>query len=144
MIRATLAWLIALGIAAVAGAIVQTQFNLAALTGLGIAVPLGTRVAATLHDLRMFAPTYALVLVFPMLVGFAVARQLARQRGRWRTGLYAGSFGLALAVLLVIVHWLPALPSMIAAARTPAGIAALAATAALGGAVYARLTSARG
>jgi aldose sugar dehydrogenase len=144
MIRAMLAWLVALGVAAAAGTVVQTQFNLAALAGLGIAVPLGTRVAATLHDLRMFAPTYALVLVLPMLVGFAVARPLARQRRRWRAGLYAASFGFALAALLVIVNWLPALPSVIAAGRTPAGIAALAATAGLGGWAYARLTSVRG
>jgi aldose sugar dehydrogenase len=144
MIRSVLASIVALAIAVVAGTVVQTQFNLAALAGLGVAVPLGTRLAATLHDLRMFAPVYALVLLLPMLTAFVVARRLARERRRWRAWVYAGACAFALAVLLMIVNWLPAMPSLIVAARTLAGIAALAVTAGLGGWVYAQLTGASG
>jgi hypothetical protein len=76
-----LAFVGALLIAAAWGSVVQTQFNLHALTAF-VDIPLRVRLLTTLHDLAGFGSLYALMLLVAWLPAFLVAMLLARHR--WR------------------------------------------------------------
>lgn len=136
LLRLGLAWLLAAATTAFAGSVVQTQFSLAAITALGAPVPLGLRLQTTLQDLVGFAPTFGLVAATGFIVAFIVAALLHRLWPGRRTVLYAAAGAAAiLAALLLMNALLPV--TGIGAARTAAGVLALAATGALGGWVFA-------
>jgi hypothetical protein len=113
------AFLVAVVIATLWGAVVQTQFNLAGLASIGAEIPLGLRAQSTLTDIfGGFSPTYAGYVVAPsLLVAFAVAAWVA---GRW-PGAPAFWFALGgfLAVLLAIplVNYLSPVALLIGASR---------------------------
>lgn len=134
-----LAWLLAAAVTAVAGSVVQTQFNLAAIAALGAPVPLGTRLHVTAHDLVNFAPTFGLIGAAGFLVAFPVAALLARRRPEHRISLYtlAGAAAIAAAIGLMDLM-LPV--TVIGAARSWAGILSLALAGALGGWCFARIS----
>ncbi len=131
-------WLLAVLIATVLGSIVQTQFNLAALTGLGVDISAATRLRATVHDLTGFTPLYGAVIAAAFLVALPLASWLARRWPGLRTGLYllAGSLGI-LAALLLMAAVMPITP--VAAARTLSGLLALAACGLVAGWTFATL-----
>src|SRR5690606_10813463 len=63
------AFLVAIVIATVLGAIVQTQYNLDGLTMIGVEITFGQRVQTTLRDIFSgFSPSYAGYVVLPSLL----------------------------------------------------------------------------
>lgn len=134
-LRSVAAYLIAVLVAAALGSIVQTQFNMAAIAGLGVEVPATTRLAVTLEDLGRFAPLYAAIVAVALLVGFAVAGLLARRASGWRRPLFILAGGLAIAAALALMN--AVLPvTAIAASRFASGYLALALAGAAGGWAY--------
>jgi len=73
--RTILAFIAAVVIATVWGSIVQTQFNLNALAGIGVDITPGVRISTTVSDIFSgFSPTYGGYVVLPSLfVALAVA-----------------------------------------------------------------------
>jgi hypothetical protein len=141
-LRHLLAWLLAVAVTAVAGTIVQTQFNLGAIAALGAPVPADARLATTLHDLAGFAPLFAAVTAAGFLVAFLVAGLLLRFLPDYRKLVFTLAGVAAIAVAIVLMNaMLPVTP--IAATRSLAGFAALAATGAPGGWIFAVLARRR-
>jgi hypothetical protein len=137
-LKLLLAWLAATSLAAAVGSIVQTQFNLAAISAIGAPVPFAVRLQTTLQDLAGFAPTYAAVVAVGLLVAFLVTGRLVRRWPQRRTSLYtlAGAAAIITAILLMNA----ALPiTGIGATRSLAGLIALGAAGALGGRLFAAL-----
>lgn len=133
-----LAWLAAVLTASLLGAMVQTQFNLAALAQLGASISLPTRLLTTVEDVLFFGSTYALLTAVALLLAFACAGLLAR---RWpQQGLLlfvlAGLVGIF--VLLTAINLsLPMTP--IAATRHAAAVPLMALGGAAAGWVFWRL-----
>ncbi|MCC5856872.1 MAG: hypothetical protein JJT90_01835 [Ectothiorhodospiraceae bacterium] len=141
MIRAAqhvLVFLVAVVCAAALGSLVQSQFNLAALQGMGVPVPLGLWIRTSLQDLIGFAPIYAIVVAVAYLVAFPIAGLLARRLRGGAVWLYAlaGGAGILLAILLINAA-LPMTP--LAVTRYALGTAALSVAGAIGGLIFARL-----
>ncbi len=138
------AFLAAVVLTVVWGAVVQTQYNLAALVGIGADIDAGTNLQATLTDIFSgFSPTYAGYIVVPaLLVAFFVAWLVVK-----RTGAPLLWFGLAggLAILAGIpfVNWLSPLALLIGASRDVSCTVLMAAGGALGGLLFAWMTYAR-
>lgn len=128
--------------AAVSGTIVQSQINLAAISALGQPIGLAERWSMSMFDLRSFAPMWSLVLAFAFLLAWPVAGWLAR---RWPSarGLLFPLAGLCAVVcaLLAMDALLPV--TVVAAARSLAGMLLLGLCGALGGWVYVRATAQR-
>jgi hypothetical protein len=131
-----LAWVLA----AAWGSVVQTQFNLQALVGLGVDVPPALRAETTWRDLIGFGPVYAGILAAGWLPALAAAAFLARRWPDWRTPLLAAAAGLGMIAAVRAVDAVAPMPMFIDATRSLTGLLAMAAGAALAGWVYARLT----
>jgi hypothetical protein len=135
VLRWLIAFLAAVVVAALAGSIVQTQFNLASIAALGTEIPIALRVEVTAFDLLSFAPTYAIVAAFALLIALLVAA--------WPASVFPG-IGLmwyALAGFLGIYTALVCMNAMlpvtvIGAARSAAGMLSLSLAGALGGWLY--------
>lgn len=139
-LRYLLALLAATAATVVAGSIVQTQFNLAALGALGLSVPLADRAATTLQDLLYFAPMLAAIVLPGFIVAFVTATWLAHRWPAIRGGLFVAAGACALLAALLLMQAALGL-TVIAAARGAAGCLALLLCAGLGGGLYARLTA---
>mgnify|MGYP001111563237 CR=1 FL=1 len=133
--RWLIAFLVAVGTAAILGSIVQTQFNLASISSLGAAIPWGLRAEVSAFDLLSFAPTYAIVAAFAMLIALLIAA--------WPASAFPalGVFWYALAGFLAIYTALVTMNAMlpvtvIGAARSSAGMLSLALAGGLGGWLY--------
>jgi hypothetical protein len=135
------AFLAAVVVTVVWGSVVQTQYNLAALTGIGVDIGAGTNLSATLTDIFSgFSLTYAGYIVLPaLLVAFFVAWLVVR-----RTGAPLLWFGLAggLAILagIPLVNWLSPLALLIGASRDASSVFVMALGGALGGILFAWMT----
>lgn len=137
-IRLLLAYLAAIAAAAVAGSVLQTQINLAALRTLGAEIDPATRLLTTGQDLLGFAPLWAAILALGFLIAFVCARILAVFLPARRSGLYV----LAGTVSVFVTLWLMRLLlpiTVIAATREPTGVVLIGLTGVLGGWVFARL-----
>lgn len=137
-LKVLFAWIAASALAAAVGSILQTQFNLAAISAIGAPVPFAVRLQTTLQDLAGFAPTYAAVVAAGFLVAFFVAGWLVRRWPQRRNSLYmlAGAAAIISAILLMNA----ALPiTGIGATRSLAGLIALGAAGAPGGRLFAAL-----
>lgn len=141
--RRIVAALLALLVAAAWGTLVQTQFNLAAIGALGVAVAPGLRASTSLHDLAGFGPAYAGILVAAWLPALAVAAWLARRHPARRTALFALAAGLGLVVAIRAVDAVAPMPVLIDATRGWGGLLAMAAGSALGGGLLAHWTRRR-
>jgi len=134
------AFLAAVLLTVVWGSVVQTQYNLAALVGIGTDIGPAINLRATLTDVFSgFSPTYGGYIVLPaMLVAFLIAWLVAR-----RTGAALFWFGLAggLAVLagIPLVNWLSPLALLIGANRDFSSVVVMAVGGALGGLLFAWL-----
>jgi hypothetical protein len=135
--RLLLAYGVAVVDATLAGSVVQTQFNLAALTALGAEISLATRLSATAHDLVGFTPLYGSLVAIMLLVAMPVATLLTRWLGVAAWLIHALAAALGLWLMLAIVDALAPMPTLIAATRSDAGTLAMMASAALGGWGYA-------
>lgn len=138
-LRIVLAWLAAVLVAAALGSLVQSQFNMAAIAGLGVEVPVREWGRAAAHDLVHFGPFWAAVVGVALLFGFPVAAGLARFASGARHALYFLAGGVAVMCALVIMSAL--LPvTLVAAARHATGMALMALGGAVGGLVFAQLS----
>lgn len=135
-----LAWLLA----SAWGSVVQTQWNLQALVRLDVAIPMAERVQSTLQDLIGFAPVYGGILAAGWLPALAAAAWLARRQPSWRTPLLAAAAAVGMVAAVRAVDAVAPMPVFIDATRHLAGLLAMAAGAAIGGLLYARLTSRAG
>lgn len=132
------AFLAAVVLTVVWGSVVQTQYNLAALTGIGAEIGPGINLQATLTDIFSgFSPTYGGYVVVPaLLVAFFVAWLVVK-----RTGAPLPWFGLAggLAILagIPLVNWLSPLALLIGASRDLSCVVLMAVGGALGGILFA-------
>lgn len=143
LLNRSAAFLAAAGVATLLGTVLQTQFNLAALAGLGAAVPFATRMQVTLQDLAGFAPTLGALMAAGFLVAFLATGVLRRWITARRTALYMLAGAVAMLAMLLIMKAVLGITA-IAAARGPGGFATLLACGAIGGWIFARLTSDRG
>jgi hypothetical protein len=140
-----LAWyfLAAVSIATLLGTIVQTQFNIAAIAGLGIEISWRQRIAMTFHDLGSFMPIYGAMVAVTLLFTLPVAARCARAWPRARPWCFlaAGAFGILVA--FQITDAAMSMPTFIAATRGPGGLLTMMASAALGSAAFGRLSRRR-
>ena len=132
--------LLACLLAAAWGSVVQTQWNLQALLGLGVDIPASERARATWQDLIGFAPVYAGILAVGWLPALPVAAFLARRWPAWRSPLLAAAAGVGMVAAVRAIDALAPMPVFIDATRHLSGLLAMAAGAVIGGFVYARLT----
>ncbi|KQP50000.1 hypothetical protein [Pseudorhodoferax sp. Leaf274] len=131
------AWLLA----AAWGSVVQTQFNLQALVALDVPVPPGLRARTTLQDLAGFAPVYAGILAAGWLPALGLAAWLARRWPALRTALFTVAAGAGMVAAVRAVDAFAPMPVFIDATRGWPGLLGMAAGAALGGWLYARLAA---
>lgn len=142
VVRWLIAFIVAVLAAAVLGSIVQTQFNLASIASLGAPIPLGVRVEVTAFDLLSFAPTYAIVAAFALLIALLVAAWPAGVFPGLGLGWYALAGFVAIYTALVCMNaMLPV--TVIGAARSSIGMVSLALAGALGGWLYGRIWTQR-
>jgi hypothetical protein len=142
VVRWLLAWLAAVAVVTLLGSVVQTQFNLARITGLEVAVPWSLRIETTWFDLVHFAPIWAAIMALAMIIAMPVAGLLARRWQAFRTMLYPlAGFVSVIAALLVMDAMLPVTP--VGAARTWLGLISMAVPGALAGWTYHGLLSSR-
>lgn len=139
--RNVIGFVVAVVAATTLGSIVSTQFVIAGLRGIGVEVPLGTRLSMTVTDLALLR-IYLVIAGTAMLVSFLVAGACAR----WLPGDRQVWFGVAgfsavICVLMLIESMLGAM--LIAGARTLPGLLLQGAAGACGGWMFVRLTSAR-
>ena len=122
------------------GSVVQTQFNLQALVALGVNMPPGVRALTTLQDLAAFAPVYAGILAAGWLPALGLAAWLAHHWPAARTALLTTAAGLGMVAAVRAVDAAAPMPVFIDATRGWPGLLSMAAGAALGGLLYARLS----
>jgi len=147
--RPAAAFLAAVLATAAAASVVGTQVNLAALTAMGVEVPPGVRARTTAQDLAGFGPFMALIAAAAFLPAFLAAGSAtrllaarlpaARLRPAWRAAAFALAGAAGLWAAFALMGLVTPMPTLVAAARGPAGLAALCATGLLGGLVFARL-----
>lgn len=137
--RHALALLAAWLLATAWGSVVQTHWNLQALVALYVPMPAGLRAWTTLQDLAFFGPVYAGILAAGWLPAFAVAAWLARRWPAARTALFTIAAGVGMVAAVRAVDALAPMPVFIDATRGWFGLLSMAAGAALGGWLYARL-----
>ena len=130
------AYVIAVVVAAVLGAIASSTFVLNGLASIMGPIPLSDRAASGLKDLRDFAPTYAAALAVPYAVMLGLGGFVARRvRGVRVPVLAIAASGASVGVVLVLAAAIG--NPVIAGARDPAGIAAQAACGAIAGLIFA-------
>lgn len=130
------AFLISVLVAAIVGAVIQTQFNLAALIRLDVAVSPDQRVAMTGADIVHFAPVFALVLAAVFLPAFLAASWIARRHPGLRVVLFTLSGGTAVLVAFLAMNALMPL-TPIQMTRDAVGLLAMTTTGLLGGWIFA-------
>ena len=130
------AFLLATAVATVLATLVQTQFNLAEITALGVEVPAAMRLHTTGQDLLGFTRTMGPIALCILLLALPVATWLARRYGyRLLLCFLAGGVGFY-AGMAVIDAFAP-MPTLIAATRSAAGKLSMALAMAVGAAVFA-------
>lgn len=134
-----LAFSLAVLLATVWGSIVQTQFNLGALIGIGADIPAGLRFRSTMADVFSgFTPTYAGYVVIPsLIVAFAVAWWVAK-RAPGRPMFWFGlAGGLAILLGVPLVNYLSPLAMVFGAVRDPLCLVLMALGGVAGGVLFA-------
>jgi hypothetical protein len=133
--------LLALVFAAVWGSVVQTQWNLQALVGLGVDITAAERALATWQDLMGFAPVYAGIVAAGWLPALPVAGWLARRWPSGRSGLLAAAAGVGMVAAVRSIDAVAPMPVFIDATRHWPGLLAMATGAVLAGWLFAVLTA---
>ena len=138
-LRTLLYFFLAVLLASVMGAVLQTQFNLANLQALGAPMPLGVRVQTTCLDLLGFSPTFAVLVILGFTFALPAASLLARvwPMGRWLLFILAGA--IAVLAAMALANALLPMPTLIGANRSLAGTLGLMACGSLGALLFAVL-----
>jgi 4-amino-4-deoxy-L-arabinose transferase-like glycosyltransferase len=138
LVKAFFAYLLAVVATTVLGSVAATQFVLADLHTMQVAVPFSVRIETTVHDIVGMGPTFAPIVAGALLVAFLVAALLTRfvplSDRRWY--LVGGFVGL-IAALLLIKAVLGGTP--IAGARGTLGLVSQGMAGLVGGWVFAKL-----
>ncbi|MEO1039906.1 MAG: hypothetical protein AAFX09_10190 [Pseudomonadota bacterium] len=125
---------------AVLATMVQTQFVISALKGVGAEVSLGDRLSMTLADLAGLAPLFGVILAIALGAAFLAAALAGRFAPIARTLVFAAAGAVAFGVMLFLMEQVFFGVQVIAGARFTFGFIAQMACGALAGALYARLT----
>ncbi len=125
--------------AAAMGSVVQTQFNLQAMASMDVPVPVELRALTTLQDLIGFAPVYAGILAAGWLPALGLAAWLAQKWPAARLALFITAASTGMVAAVRAVDALAPMPVFIDATRTWPGLLSMAAGAALGGWITARM-----
>lgn len=144
ILRRIIAFGAAVVLATVVACIIGTQFVLAALSGVGVDIPIADRLATTWHDLVYFgfvpSPafgfSYAVVIAIGLFIAFLVAAALSYFMPRFRIVIYTVAGGAAILTFLGSSYFVFG-ASMFAFAQTPMGLFTQAAAGAVGGWVFA-------
>jgi 4-amino-4-deoxy-L-arabinose transferase-like glycosyltransferase len=138
IVKAIFAYFLAVVATTVLGSIAATQFVLAELRTMQVAVPFSVRFETTAHDIVGMGPTFAPIVAGALLVAFVVAALLTRfvplSDRRWY--LVGGFVGIIVALLLVkaVLGGTP-----IAGARGTLGLVSQGIAGLFGGWVFAKL-----
>jgi hypothetical protein len=139
IVRIVLAFVVAVTAAAITASVIQTQFNLAALTALAVDIDMDTRIATMFHDVLHFSPTMAvflsITLVIALPVAYGLGRKYPQQERRW----FIAGGALGLMVAFSIIDHLAPMPTLIAANRTPLGFILMSGCGGLAGWIFHRL-----
>ena len=127
--RTLLAFAAALLLATAWGSLVQTQYNLAALQGLGQPIDLPTRWLGC-------GPVYAAIVLAAWLPAFAAALWLGRHGGAYRACLLPLASSLSLIAAIRLIDAFAPMPVLIYATRTLEGLLAMAVGGLLGGLLF--------
>lgn len=136
--KTALAYLAAVATTYVLAALASTQSVLDNVRELGLPVPPGERLAASLHDLAGMSTSFLPLIALALLAGFVAAGALARRYAGLRWWLYV----LAGACAMWVLHAALKLAfdiTPVAAARSVAGLVVQAGAGAAGGALFAAL-----
>lgn len=128
-------FLLAVLVTTLIGSLIQTQINLAALSGIGVNIDWSARLDATSADLLGFTPSFGPIVAIGFLIAFLIAALIARWWPQGKPLLYplAGFVAIVTAMLLMaaIFKLTP-----VAAARSVLGLLALACSGAVGGWIF--------
>ncbi len=128
--------------------IIGTQFVLADLNDVGIAIPFGVRIATTWHDVvnlgfipsPSFGFSYGQVITVGFLFAFLAAAAVSHLLPRFRIIIYTTAGAVAFLTQLELSSFSFGV-TMYAFARTPLGLAAQALAGAMGGWLFAKYTA---
>jgi len=134
--RPLLAFAAALLLATAWGSLVQTQYNLAALQGLGQSIDAATRWQTSFQDLLGFGPVYAAIVLAAWLPAFAAAFWLCHRSGSYRVCLLPLATSLSLIAAIRLINAFAPMPVLIYATRTLDGLLAMAVGGLLGGLLF--------
>src|SRR5690606_21119826 len=112
--RGLMAFVVAVLVAVVIGAVIQTQYNLAALIRLGADIPLSVRWRTTGEDLLGFSPIYSILVVLALACSLPVAALISRRLPRVRGLVFALAALAGLIVAVQVVNHLAPMPTLIA------------------------------
>ncbi len=136
--RLILAFLAASVLTVVWGSVVQTQYNLAALTGIGADIGPGINLRATLTDVFSgFSLTYGGYVVLPALLVALSLAWLVVQRVGGSLPWFGLAGGLAILAGIPLVNWLSPLALLIGASRDWSCVFLMAAGGVAGGVLFA-------
>lgn len=136
------AWLLAVLAAFVAGSVAHSQFVLADLEQIGVSISLSSRLSTTFEDLVGLLPGYGAVLAIGFLLAFLLAGWV---RNTFHTGGWIFAMAGFVAVLTVFALMYPLMEiTLIAGARSMAGLICQCLAGALGGIVFAILKKSKG
>lgn len=139
IIRTFFAWLAAVAATSVLASVFSTQFVLAGLAGLGVEVSAAQRLSMTIADLGIL-PLMGMAVAACFMIGFSIAVLAARfVGGDRRVWLVAAGASALVVELLIMRATLGLMP--IGGARTTAGLLAQGLAGAVGGWLFARLTT---
>lgn len=141
MIRIAIAFLVALVVASVAAAIIQTQFNISALHDWSVEIDWALRKEATLHDIVNFSPTFTIILGISLLFSLPIAYFLERRSVESQPIWFVVGGGVGLWVAFLIVDALLPMPTLIAVNRTIPGLLSMVACGAFAGYLFVRLSN---
>lgn len=130
------AFLLAAAVATVLATLVQTQFNLAEITALGVEVPAAMRLRTTGQDLLGFTRTMGPIALCILLLALPAATWIARRHG-YRLLLCFLAGGVGFYVGMAVIDAFAPMPTLIAATRSAAGKLSMALAMAVGAAVFA-------
>ena len=141
-VRIVLAFIGSVLVALVIAAAAHTQFVLAGLTGLGVDIPVGIRIATTARDIVGLAPSYGVIIAVGFLIAFGVAALVRRHTTTLSPVAFPIAGAVAIAASLVLMNLsFPGTP--LAGARSTAGIAAQVIAGGMGGWAFSRLARRR-
>lgn len=138
VLRWFLSWLAAVVVTAAIGSVIQTQINIARISGLGVEVTAWERFVTTGQDLLGFAPLWGIIVAAGLLVALLVAGGLARRWPARSVSLHVlAGFAAPMVALLVMDAMLPV--TVVAAARSWGGLVLMSLPGGLGGWLYVAL-----